>query len=93
MCAKGQRCGDRDCSGRLHDNCMGNFFRMRKAEKCPVCSAAWPGDKFVGERAVTSTEQYQQGKRRSTNAQRRSTAGPSTAPSQNGVEGDHEDSE
>jgi non-structural maintenance of chromosomes element 1 len=46
-----------------------NFFRMQQAERCPVCKIAWPGDKFVGERAVTSTERYMQGRRRSNNTQ------------------------
>ncbi|KAJ5789251.1 uncharacterized protein N7518_006262 [Penicillium psychrosexuale] len=49
----GQRCEDRDCKGRLHDHCMRNFFRMQQAEKCPLCKADWPGDNFVGERAIT----------------------------------------
>ncbi|KAJ5261299.1 hypothetical protein N7478_011894 [Penicillium angulare] len=48
----GQRCGDRECPGRLHDHCMHNFFRIHRAEKCPVCKKDWPGDKYVGERAV-----------------------------------------
>ncbi|KAL4801792.1 Nse1 non-SMC component of SMC5-6 complex-domain-containing protein [Aspergillus unguis] len=50
----GQRCATRECPGRLHDHCMRNFFRVQKAEQCPVCRAPWPGDKFVGERAVAS---------------------------------------
>ncbi|KAB8077649.1 Nse1 non-SMC component of SMC5-6 complex-domain-containing protein [Aspergillus leporis] len=74
----GQRCGNRDCSGRLHDHCIRNFFRMQQAEQCPVCKAPWPGDKFVGERAITSTERYMQGKRRSTNSQRQNGVGSST---------------
>lgn len=77
-CTQGQRCVNRDCPGRLHDMCIRNFFRMQQAEKCPVCKADWPGDKFVGERAITSTEQPR-GSRRSTNtnSQRRSGAGAS----------------
>ncbi|KAL4904176.1 hypothetical protein BDW74DRAFT_185811 [Aspergillus multicolor] len=66
----GQRCGNRDCAGRLHDHCMRNFFRVQKAEQCPVCRSPWPGDKYVGERAISS------GQRRS-NA-RPSGVGPST---------------
>ncbi|KAL6231881.1 hypothetical protein BDW75DRAFT_31535 [Aspergillus navahoensis] len=66
----GQRCGNRDCAGRLHDHCMRNVFRVQKAEQCPVCSAPWPGDKYVGERAVSS------GQRRSN--VRQSGVGPST---------------
>lgn len=31
---------------------MRNFFRIQRAEKCPACQKDWPGDKFVGERAV-----------------------------------------
>ncbi|KAJ5151718.1 hypothetical protein N7492_010013 [Penicillium capsulatum] len=50
----GQRCGERDCKGRLHDHCIRNFFRVQQAEQCPVCKREWPGDCFVGERAVTS---------------------------------------
>ncbi|KAJ5774878.1 hypothetical protein N7457_009774 [Penicillium paradoxum] len=49
----GQRCGDHDCNGRLHNHCMRNFFRMQQAEKCPVCKEEWPGDMFVGEKAIT----------------------------------------
>ncbi|OJJ35988.1 hypothetical protein ASPWEDRAFT_172770 [Aspergillus wentii DTO 134E9] len=74
----GQRCGNRDCHGRLHDHCLRNFFRVQQAEKCPVCKADWPGNKFVGERAITSTERHMQNKRRSMNTQRRSDVGSST---------------
>ncbi|KAJ5691978.1 DNA repair protein Nse1 [Penicillium macrosclerotiorum] len=52
----GQRCGERDCSGRLHDHCMRNFFRMQQAEDCPTCKKSWPGDKYVGERAVMAMD-------------------------------------
>lgn len=38
---------------------MRNFFRVQRAEKCPVCKEDWPGDKFVGERAVTSANRRQ----------------------------------
>ncbi|KAJ5624767.1 Nse1 non-SMC component of SMC5-6 complex-domain-containing protein [Penicillium lagena] len=71
----GQRCGDLDCPGRLHDHCMRNFFRMQQAEKCPVCKEEWPGDKFVGERAIAA----QQG-RPPTVAVQRETAPPSSMP-------------
>ncbi|KAL2833739.1 Nse1 non-SMC component of SMC5-6 complex-domain-containing protein [Aspergillus cavernicola] len=81
----GQRCGNRDCGGRLHDHCMRNFFRVQKAEQCPVCRAPWPGDKFVGERAIVPTQNN-----RSSN-QRRSAVGPSTQLSQ--AEEDMEDSD
>ncbi|GAB1197193.1 Nse1 non-SMC component of SMC5-6 complex-domain-containing protein [Aspergillus pseudonomiae] len=82
----GQRCGNRDCAGRLHDHCIRNFFRMQQAEQCPVCQASWPGDKFVGERAITVTERYMQGRRRSTNTQRQSDVGSSSQiPSEDGA--------
>ncbi|GKZ24793.1 hypothetical protein AbraIFM66951_001768 [Aspergillus brasiliensis] len=75
----GQRCEDRDCPGRLHDHCMRNFFRMQKSESCPVCKNAWPGDKFVGERAVTMSDPAAQRARRSAaNTRQQADAGPST---------------
>ncbi|RAH78592.1 DNA repair protein Nse1 [Aspergillus japonicus CBS 114.51] len=76
----GQRCGDRDCLGRLHDHCMRHFFRSQQAEVCPVCKDTWPGDKFVGERAVTQADQELHARRRrSSNTQRPSDAAePST---------------
>lgn len=42
-----------------------------------MCKAEWPGNKFVGERAITTTEQYMQGRRRSGNTAppRQSSAG------------------
>ncbi|EGD94270.1 DNA repair protein Nse1 [Trichophyton tonsurans CBS 112818] len=49
----GQRCSTRQCSGRLHQNCIRNFFRLQQAEVCPVCKTRWTGDCFVGERALT----------------------------------------
>ncbi|KAE8351948.1 Nse1 non-SMC component of SMC5-6 complex-domain-containing protein [Aspergillus coremiiformis] len=86
---RGQRCGNRDCSGRLHEHCMRNFFRMQQAEQCPVCKAPWPGDKFVGERAITSTERHMQDRRRSANTQRRSGVGSSSQiPSEGAADSD-----
>lgn len=54
---------------------------MQQAEQCPVCNAPWPDDKFVGEKAITTTNQYLQGKRRSTNTQQQNGVGPSTQTS------------
>lgn len=68
---------------------MRNFFRMQQAEKCPVCKADWTHNKFVGERAITTTEQYQQGKRRSGNSQHQSNA----AASASAVERDEQEQE
>ncbi|KAI0873115.1 Nse1 non-SMC component of SMC5-6 complex-domain-containing protein [Hypoxylon argillaceum] len=61
----GQRCAERDCLIRLHDNCAEAFFRTRNERACPTCSTDWAGRHFVGERAVTGTEAYQRGRRRS----------------------------
>ncbi|KAI1459309.1 Nse1 non-SMC component of SMC5-6 complex-domain-containing protein [Annulohypoxylon moriforme] len=61
----GQRCAERDCNVRLHDICQDAFWRMRGERKCPKCSKPWDGRHFVGERAVTETEAYQRGRRRS----------------------------
>ncbi|KAI2466159.1 Nse1 non-SMC component of SMC5-6 complex-domain-containing protein [Annulohypoxylon bovei var. microspora] len=61
----GQRCAERDCNVRLHDICQDAFWRMHGARKCPKCSKEWAGRHFVGERAVTETEAYQRGRRKS----------------------------
>ncbi|ORY65033.1 Nse1 non-SMC component of SMC5-6 complex-domain-containing protein [Pseudomassariella vexata] len=61
----GQRCADRDCNIRLHDICEDAFWRTRREKKCPKCETPWSGKHFVGERAVTETEAYQRGRRRS----------------------------
>ncbi|KAL2816665.1 Nse1 non-SMC component of SMC5-6 complex-domain-containing protein [Aspergillus granulosus] len=73
----GQRCGNRECAGRLHDHCMRNFFRVQKAEQCPICRAPWPGDKYVGERAVASGQG-----RRGDVQPRRSAVAPTTQGTQ-----------
>lgn len=49
---------------------------MQKAEVCPVCRIPWPGDRFVGERAITREQQGGQRSRRAANTQ--ADAGPST---------------
>jgi hypothetical protein len=61
----GQRCSERDCLIRLHDNCSDAFFRTRRQLACPKCSSEWTGRHFVGERAVTETEAYRRGRRQS----------------------------
>ncbi|KAI1741239.1 Nse1 non-SMC component of SMC5-6 complex-domain-containing protein [Xylaria scruposa] len=68
----GQRCSERDCLVRLHDNCAEAFFRTRRQRGCPKCSKEWTGRHFVGERAVTETEAYQRGRRRSGKSARHS---------------------
>ncbi|KAI0140064.1 putative DNA repair protein Nse1 [Hypoxylon sp. NC0597] len=61
----GQRCAERDCLARLHDVCEDAFWRTRRDRKCPRCEREWDGRHFVGERAVTETEAYRRGRRRS----------------------------
>lgn len=58
----GQRCAERDCPARIHDICEEAMWRARRARTCPRCEKGWTGDKFVGERAVTSTKAYRQAK-------------------------------
>jgi hypothetical protein len=44
--------------------CVRNFFRLQQSERCPVCKIEWPGDRFVGERAIANTQQTAQARRR-----------------------------
>lgn len=61
----GLRCSDPDCTLRLHDICQEAFWRSRRGKNCPKCSREWTGNHYVGERAITMTEAYQRGRRRS----------------------------
>ncbi|KAI2629458.1 Nse1 non-SMC component of SMC5-6 complex-domain-containing protein [Xylaria nigripes] len=65
MVTIGQRCPERDCLVRLHDNCSEAFFRTHRQNKCPKCNTDWTGKHFVGERAVTESAAYRRGRRRS----------------------------
>lgn len=38
---------------------------MQRSQKCPVCKTDWTGRDFVGEKAITTSDGYLQGKRRS----------------------------
>lgn len=66
---QGQRCPNRDCLCRLHDICTQTFFRVHRAQKCPLCKTEWDGKSYVGERAITMSEKYHQGRRRPTRAE------------------------
>lgn len=81
----GQRCKDLKCGGRLHDICTQNFFRMQRGVTCPVCKKEWDGEHYVGERAITTSESYLKGKRRSTNIR------PVVASSQRGEDVEADD--
>ncbi|KAJ4165062.1 hypothetical protein LMH87_006709 [Akanthomyces muscarius] len=61
----GVRCAEPDCIVRVHDICEEAFWRTRRDKKCPRCSREWAGKLYVGERAVTSTQAYQRGRRQS----------------------------
>lgn len=61
----GQRCTERECNVRLHNICTAAFWNSRPGKKCPKCETAWTGKAYVGQKAITSTEEYLKGKRRS----------------------------
>lgn len=66
----GQRCSEVSCIVRLHEGCLGPFWRTRREEKCPKCKIPWKG-LWVGEKAVTTTEAYNKGRRISGGGNRR----------------------
>lgn len=67
---------------------------MQQEEKCPVCKAPWPGDKFVGEKAITAKDQNPQNRQRSTNHNRtQSGVGSSTQMSADATGEEEEDSD
>ncbi|EKD21453.1 RING-like domain-containing protein [Drepanopeziza brunnea f. sp. 'multigermtubi' MB_m1] len=62
----GQRCPNLDCHVRIHNVCEEGYWATRgRSKKCPSCGTAWDGEHYVGQKAVTSTEEYLKGKRRS----------------------------
>jgi non-structural maintenance of chromosomes element 1 len=61
----GQRCSNLDCNVRLHDTCQAAFWVARREKKCPKCKKDWDGGRWVGEKAITTSEGYLRGKRRS----------------------------
>lgn len=61
----GLRCSEPDCILRLHDHCQQAFWRSRRGTNCPKCSTEWTGKRYIGERAITMTEAYQKGRKRS----------------------------
>lgn len=66
MSCQGQRCPKRACPCRLHDICTDKFFRIHKATNCPLCKTDWKDNSsYVGERVVTTSDEYLQAKRRS----------------------------
>lgn len=61
----GQRCSELDCNVRLHNICETGYWASRPEKTCPKCETAWDGKHYVGQKAVTTTEEYLRGKRRS----------------------------
>ncbi|KAH0564928.1 hypothetical protein GP486_001683 [Trichoglossum hirsutum] len=66
----GRRCPTRECAVRVHDMCTENLFRALRERKCPTCKVDWVGENYVGERAVTTTEAWLKGRRRSNSGPR-----------------------
>jgi hypothetical protein len=67
----GQRCTERECNVRLHNICTTAFWNSRPGKKCPTCETPWIGKAYVGQKAITSTDEYLKGKRRSGGKRRR----------------------
>lgn len=54
----GQRCAKLECNVRLHDICHMAYWHSRPNEKCPKCETEWDGRHWVGQKVVTTTEEY-----------------------------------
>ncbi len=67
---QGQRCSTRECACRIHDHCTNKLFRMQRNRNCPLCKTEWDSNHFVGEKAITTSDKYLQGRRRSGGARR-----------------------
>ncbi|KIL93470.1 hypothetical protein FAVG1_03451 [Fusarium avenaceum] len=87
----GLRCVEVECTFRLHEVCEEAFWRTRREKKCPRCSTDWTGQKYIGERAVTSTDAFQRGRRKSGGGWRRSTLADEVIRDEGGVEDDEDD--
>ncbi|KAH8601599.1 Nse1 non-SMC component of SMC5-6 complex-domain-containing protein [Bisporella sp. PMI_857] len=61
----GQRCAEVECPMRLHDVCLGAFWKSKPNKQCPKCKTEWIEDRhYVGQRCITRTEEYLREKRR-----------------------------
>lgn len=81
----GLRCAELDCNVRLHDVCEDAYWRTRREKRCPACSSEWTSGRYTGERAVTTTDSYQRG-RRGGGGWRRSTLADEVIHEQGGVD-------
>ncbi|KFY21360.1 hypothetical protein V493_07474 [Pseudogymnoascus sp. VKM F-4281 (FW-2241)] len=89
----GQRCSEVSCIVRLHEGCLVPFWRTRREEKCPKCKTPWKG-LWVGEKAVTTTEAYNRGRRISGGGNRRPVEEDEEEEEvENGVDEEMEDDE
>lgn len=71
----GQRCSNMECNVRLHNICEAAYWNSRQpSHDCPTCGTLWDGKRFVGQKVVTSTEDYLRGKRRSGGVNKRARA-------------------
>lgn len=61
----GKRCAERDCTFRLHDICEEAYWRTQRSKNCPQCKKDWEGKYYVGEKALTTTDRWQMGRRQS----------------------------
>lgn len=61
----GQRCANLDCNVRLHNVCEEAYWRANPSKKCSKCRTAWDGKHYVGQNAVTTTDEYLKNKRKS----------------------------
>ena len=39
---------------------------MQRSHSCPLCKTQWDGKSYVGEQAITTSESYRKGRRRTT---------------------------
>ncbi|KAI9640034.1 hypothetical protein NHQ30_011596 [Ciborinia camelliae] len=61
----GERCSNRDCNVRLHGICETAYWNSRPNKNCPKCKTEWDGKHYVGEKAITSTEDNLRERRKS----------------------------
>ncbi len=70
----GQRCSELECNVRLHNICEAGYWATRRNHNCPRCDTIWDGKHYVGQKAITTTEEYLKGKRRSGVSKKRTVA-------------------
>lgn len=66
----GQRCTNLDCNVRLHNVCEEAYWRANPTKKCLKCRTVWDGKHYVGQKAVTTTDEYLRNKQKSSGNKR-----------------------